>query len=228
MFKEEIELFKQVNLKKPQEIIEKIRSVAFPNKKIALQQSLAAADEVGDGYITKLQFIDAVLRAGVNIDRDNLELLFDVMSERFETQSSIPSDSQEQIELVSEVRHLHLPFFFSKLFTVSEFKDVSEVDQTLSQIKSALIYKGVDFGIIFAEGGDEQDNPASKGGAKGGKVTRKVKTDDNIDLMCHYTRFAQQIVKSEFCSRVAQLNAVSVTADKIMRLANYLCLNQKN
>jgi len=36
MFKEEIELFKQVNLKKPQEIIEKIRSVAFPNKKIAL------------------------------------------------------------------------------------------------------------------------------------------------------------------------------------------------
>ena len=37
LFKEEIELYKQVNLKKPQEIIEKIRSVAFPNKKIALQ-----------------------------------------------------------------------------------------------------------------------------------------------------------------------------------------------
>ena len=108
---------------------------------------------------------------------------------------------------------------------MSEFKDVSEVDQTLSAIKLALIYKGVDFGIIFAEANDDQENPASKGAVKGGKVARKVKTDDTIDLMCHYTRFAQQIVKSEFCSRVAQLDAVSVTPDKIMRLANYLCLN---
>jgi hypothetical protein len=44
--------------------------VAFPNKKIALQQSLAAADEQGDGYITKLQFIDAMLRADIKIERD--------------------------------------------------------------------------------------------------------------------------------------------------------------
>jgi hypothetical protein len=53
---------------------------------------LAAADEVGDGYISKLQFIEAVLRAGVAIDRDNLELLFDVMAERFET----PSNTEDQ------------------------------------------------------------------------------------------------------------------------------------
>jgi hypothetical protein len=50
---------------------------------------LAAADEVGDGYINKLQFIEAVLRAGVTVDRDNLELLFDVMAERFESQSKL-------------------------------------------------------------------------------------------------------------------------------------------
>jgi len=52
-FREEIEYFKILSLKRPQEIIEKIRNVAFPNKKIALQQALAAADELGDGYITK-------------------------------------------------------------------------------------------------------------------------------------------------------------------------------
>lgn len=52
--------------------------------------------------------------------------------------------------------------------------------------------------------------------------------DAKIDLMCHYSRFAQQIVKQEFCERVQQLNAVSVTPEKITRLANYLVLNQKN
>ena len=218
LFKEEIELFKQVSLKKPQEIIEKIRSVAFPNKKIALQQSLAAADEAGDGYISKIQFVDAVLRAGIAVDRDNLELLFDVMSERFDTQKPDEENSHPD----QDVKYLNLPYFFSKLFTVSEVRDITEVDQTLSAIKSALIYKGVDFCIIFAEASDD-DQPIKQGTK--GKVVRKVKTDDTIDLMCHYSRFAQQIVKSEFCSRVAQLNAVGITQDKIMRLANYLCLN---
>ncbi len=69
-FQEEITFFKQVALSKPQEIIQLIRSQAFPGKKIALQQSLAAADEIGDGYINKTQFIDAVYRAGLNLPRD--------------------------------------------------------------------------------------------------------------------------------------------------------------
>jgi hypothetical protein len=73
------------------------------------------------------------------------------MAERFENQNSL----EEQSEPTADVKYLNLPFFFSKLFTLSEFKDVSEVDQTLSAIKSALIYKGVDFGIIFAEANDD-------------------------------------------------------------------------
>ena len=85
------------------------------------------------------------------------------MAERFETHNSNFDQHSEQSEPVAEVKHLNLPFFFSKLFTLSEFKDVSEVDLTLSQIKSALIYKGVDFGIIFAEANDDQENPAGKG-----------------------------------------------------------------
>jgi len=57
-------------LKRPREIIDKIRHIAFPNKKIALQQSLAASDESGDGYINKIQFIEAIYRADVKIERD--------------------------------------------------------------------------------------------------------------------------------------------------------------
>lgn len=140
------------------------------------------------------------------------------MSERFDTQKPDEENSNPD----QDVKYLNLPYFFSKLFTVSEVRDITEVDQTLSAIKSALIYKGVDFCIIFAEASDD-DQPIKQGTK--GKVVRKVKTDDTIDLMCHYSRFAQQIVKSEFCSRVAQLNAVGITQDKIMRLANYLCLN---
>jgi hypothetical protein len=153
-------------------------------------------------------------RADIKIDRDSLELLFDVMAERF--------DEPRPDDIQAEVKHLNLPFFFAKLFTKSEVQAVSEVDQTLQHIKTALIYKGVDFGIVFAESVADDVGSTTKQ-----KAARKVK-DAKIDLMCHHSRFAQQIVKQEFCERVQQLNAVSVTPDKITRLANYLSLNQKN
>jgi hypothetical protein len=115
-FREEIDFFKQVSLRRPHEIIENIRSAAFPNRKVQLQQSLAAADEVGDGYITKLQFVDAIYRADIKVDRDQLELLFDVMSERFDS----PRDGQTVDDDKPVVKYLNLPYFFSKLFTKSE------------------------------------------------------------------------------------------------------------
>ena len=140
------------------------------------------------------------------------------MAERFDQ----PKDQDEH---VSGTKHLNLPYFYSKLFTKSEINSVSEVDQTLQHIKAALIYKGVDFGIVFAEQQGEEKRQAKNRKAAG---PNKTKTDTKIDLMCHYSRFAQQIVKQEFCDRVQQLNAVYITPDKIMRLANYLSLNQKN
>lgn len=44
---------------------------------------MASADEEGDGYLQKLQFVKAFLRAKVPMDRDTLEFLFDVMSEDY-------------------------------------------------------------------------------------------------------------------------------------------------
>lgn len=47
-------------------------------------------------------------------------------------------------------------------------------------------------------------------------------------MTAHYTRFAQQLVKEEFCSRVESLNAMHVTPERVRRLATFLALNQQN
>jgi hypothetical protein len=39
----------------------------------------------------------------------------------------------------------------SKLFQQQETREIDEVELTLANIKAALIYKGLDFSIIFAE-----------------------------------------------------------------------------
>jgi hypothetical protein len=43
-----------ISLHRPQEIINQIRAMAFPNRKIAVQQALTTEDEHADGYITLL------------------------------------------------------------------------------------------------------------------------------------------------------------------------------
>ena len=75
---------------------------------------------------------------------------------------------------------------------------MTEVDETLSLIKASLIYKGVDFSIIFAEFTEETE---TKKGAKT-KAKAKKNPDEKVDMMCHYTRFAQQLMKNEFCERL--------------------------
>ena len=197
-YAEEIKFNKQVNLNRPQEVLQEIRSIAFPAKRIALQQSLAAADEAGDGYLDKVQFVDAFYRAGVNMRRENLEFLFDVMSERFN------SPDEDSHEVKADEKFLNLMFFVEKLFTRNEYREVTEVDTTLQLIKAALIYKGVDFGQVFAEQSEEQDTQKSRGKKGRGKSASRSKTpskknDGQVDLMCHYNRFAQQMIKEEFC-----------------------------
>lgn len=69
---------------------------------------------------------------------------------------------------------------------------------------------------------------------KKGKEERKQQTEESkkkgpgVDMTMHYTRFAQQIVKEEFCNRVDSLNAPHVTPEKVRRLATFLALNQQN
>lgn len=122
-----------------------------------------------------------------------------------------------------------------KLFMKNEHREVDEVDQTLQLIKAALIYKNVDFGVIFGE--KTQDDTGKKGkGKRGDKRQKEEKSaaegeqqsNVKLDMMSHYTRFAHQLVKEDFCERVNQIGALNVTPDMIRRLSNFLSLNQKN
>jgi hypothetical protein len=53
VYQEEIQYFRRTSLSRPNEILEDIRTIAFPNKRVALQQALASADTEGDGYLKK-------------------------------------------------------------------------------------------------------------------------------------------------------------------------------
>lgn len=48
---------------------------------------------------------------------------------------------------------------------------MDEIDQTLSQIKAALVYKGLDFSVIFAEQADEN------AGVRKGKQAKRSKEE---------------------------------------------------
>ena len=122
--------------------------------------------------------------------RDSLEFLFDVMSERFQS----PSTVDDPNALSDQSKYLNLIFFMGKLFSRHENREVYEVDLTLQLVKAALIYKGVDLGNIFAEDNSENDKkPVGKKGAVKGtaKVRKEVKNEEKkVDMMSHYSRFA--------------------------------------
>jgi hypothetical protein len=172
------------------------------------------------------------------MDRETLEFIFDIMAENytipptdFEPEEDLSQDKQDKV--------LNLEFFLEKLFRENERREVDEVEQTLANIKAALIYKSLDFSIIFAEQSDEttkkgkqsagsKKSREEKQKAEQQKKEEKLKKAQSVDMTMHYTRFAQQIVRDEFCRRVESLNAPHVTTEKINRLATFLALNQKN
>ena len=108
----------------------------------------------------------------MRILRDELEYIFDVMSEQYVKpaaslaglQEDEPATAASEQELEQELpdpaaaKYLFLPFFFKKLFHEVEMRDINEIDGTLNLIKAALIYKGIDFGIIFAENNLDEDD----------------------------------------------------------------------
>jgi hypothetical protein len=53
-----------------------------------------------------------------------------------------------------------------ELFRPHETRETDEVEQALAQIKAALVYKGLDFSIVFAEQSDEQAKPKGRAAAK--------------------------------------------------------------
>jgi len=96
-------------------------------------------------------FVGAFQRADVGMERDTLEFLFDIMSESYTMPKTDyePKGMEDDEQTVERV--VPLDFFMSKLFQTQETREIDEVELTLANIKAALIYKGLDFSIIFAE-----------------------------------------------------------------------------
>lgn len=148
-----------------------------------------------------------------------LEFLFDVVGEKFNTSREEGGASNDEEKVLS------VTYFINKLFTTTETTEMSEVDQVLMNVKAAMIYKGLDFSIIFAEQAAQEE----RGRRTSSKEDKQKKSDSNaIDLTYHYSRFSQQLVAEEFCQRVQQLNAQGVTPEQIKKLSNFFALNQKN
>ena len=76
------------------------------------------------------------MKAGVTVDRELLEQLFDVLGEKYNENAD---------------KYLAINYFVGKIFSEGERREISEVDQTIARIKTCLIYKGLDFSILFAE-----------------------------------------------------------------------------
>lgn len=74
-----------------------------------------------------------------------LEFLFNVVAEKYNT---VPDESDTTN---NDEKVMSITYFINKLFSNQETTEFYEVDQTLQNIKAALIYKGLDFSIVFAE-----------------------------------------------------------------------------
>ena len=87
------------------------------------------------------------------MQRDTLEFLYNILSEAYTLPKTEfePTTALPESEEPAGFRVLSLSFFMNKLFRSGERREADEVEQTLGQIKAALVYKGLDFSVIFAE-----------------------------------------------------------------------------
>jgi hypothetical protein len=145
---------------------------------------LTSVDIQGDGYIRKEQFVEAFDKAGIKEDRDVLEFLFDVVGEKFNTTRQEGSASND------EERILSISYFITKLFNTSETVEINEIDQILQNLKAALIYKGLDFSIIFAEPSSAAEQKG-RSKSKDDGAPEKRRSKEQLDLTSHYSRFSQ-------------------------------------
>ena len=121
-----------------------------------------------------------------------LEFLFDVVAEKFNTSRNDGTTSNDEDKI------LQITYLINKLFNTSETQEINEVDVVLQNLKATLVYKGLDFSIVFAE----EDSVEEKGKRRTKNVEETLerkKTKNSIDLTYHYSKFSQQLVAEEFC-----------------------------
>lgn len=83
-----------------------------------------------------------------------------MVGERYNT--ARPADGTQNLD---EERVLSVSYFINKLFNAAETLEINEIDTILQSIKATLIYKGLDYSVIFAE----QSSAEDRGGSRRGK-----------------------------------------------------------
>lgn len=141
--------------------------------------------------------MEAFDKAGIKEDRDVLEFLFDMVGERFNTsrvqQETTNTEGGNPSSSSEDDRVLSVSYFINKLFNSAETQEINEVDQILQNLKATLIYKGLDFSVIFAEQGSAEDRGGRRGktAASEDGERKRYKGAAEFDLTSHYTRFSQ-------------------------------------
>ena len=90
---------------------------------------------------------------------------------------------------------MSVTYFINKLFNISETTELNEMDVILQNIKAALVYKGLEFSIVFAENTVEdvkkrRGAPVDKSNVDDTMKLEKKAKETPIDLTQHYTRFS--------------------------------------
>lgn len=74
--------------------------------------------------------------------------MFEILASPFEKSVKLFEKEESSQKIVYE-KHLSLTKFMNRLYTQIEMEEISDVNHALTCIKSALIYKDIDFRSIF-------------------------------------------------------------------------------
>jgi len=119
-----------------------------------------------------------------------------VMAERYNTPAD-PNEFNAESMVKGTVeeeedKFLNLQYFNNRLFEKNETVEICEIDSTLQSIKATMIYKNIDFSVIFAEVVDEPEQQKPGQRVKKSKARNATKFDNQlVDIMSHQVRFAQ-------------------------------------
>lgn len=168
-----------------------------PHRKLAIQQAFMTVDTHGDGYIGIEQFLRVFKLAGVDIDIQILEYLFDALAEKFMAYN-------ESMEADEESAAISISYFMRKLFSNDEMIEINKIDSIFSKIKTAMIYKGISFTDVF---GDLQE-------------------EDDFNIIQHFKTYRFALRPDDFCERILSLGISELTHNEVIRVANFLSMNQ--
>lgn len=129
IFSQEIKHHNLTMFRIPNPVFSEIRNNLGSGKKLRLQEALGTVDNHGDGYLTKKQFFEGFEKAQIEIDKETLDYIFEMVSEKYTPRE------QEKV--------LNIAHFLKQLLTKEENKEYNEIEEILNKISSSMSYRGI-------------------------------------------------------------------------------------